>query len=67
MFFTLYNSFIFMRQLFNFYLIYRFYLWYWLYFSPFIYISYNFIFNKKELKLIEDKKDIVDDEFIIIK
>ena len=65
MFFTLYNSFIFMRQLFNFYLIYRFYIWYWLYFSPFIYISYNFIF-KKELKLIEDKKNIVEDEFIIV-
>jgi hypothetical protein len=67
MFFTLYNSFIFMRQLFNFYPIYIFYLWYWLYFSPFIYISYNFIFNKIELKSIEDKKDIVDDDFIIIK
>ena len=56
-----------MRQFIYFYPVYRFYLWYWLYFSPFLYTSYNFIFNKKELKLIEDKKDIVDDEFIIIK
>ena len=66
MFFTLYNSLIFARQLFNFYLVYRFYLWYWLYFSPFLYTSYNFIFKKQELKLIEDKKNIVDDDFIII-
>ena len=66
MFFTLYNSLIFARQLFNFYLVYRFYLWYWLYFSPFLYSSYNFIFKKQELKLIEDKKNIVDDDFIII-
>lgn len=66
MFFTLYNSFIFMKQLFNFYLVYRFYIWYWLYFSPFLYTSYNFIYKKNILKLIEDKKDIVDDDFIII-
>jgi hypothetical protein len=66
MFFTLYNSLIFARQLFNFYLVYRFYLWYWLYFSPFLHTSYNFIFKKQELKLIEDKKNIVDDDFIII-
>ena len=67
MFFTLYNFFIFMRQLFNFYLIYRFYLWYWLYFSPFYTLHIILYLIKKELKLIEDKKDIVDDEFIIIK
>ena len=66
MFFTLYNSFIFMRQFFNFYLVYRFYLWYWLYFSPFLYTYYNFIFRKEDIKMVEDKKDIVDDEFIII-
>ena len=66
MFFTLYNSFIFMRQFFYFYPIYRFYLWYLTYFNPFLYTSYNFIFNKQKLKLIEDKKDVVDDEFIII-
>ena len=66
MFFTLYNSFIFMRQFFNFYPIYRFYLWYLTYFNPFLQSSYNFIFNKQEIKLIEDKKDVVDDEFIII-
>ena len=66
MFFTLYNSFIFMRQFFNFYLVYRFYIWYWLCFSPFIYTSYNFIYKKNILKSIEDKKDIVDDDFIII-
>jgi hypothetical protein len=66
MFFTLYNSFIFMRQFFNFYLVYRFYLWYWTYFSPFLYTSYNFIFKKEDIKMVEDKKDIVDDEFIII-
>ena len=67
MFFTLYNSFIFMKQFFNFYLIYRFYLWYWLYFSPFLYTSYNFIFKKENIKMIEDKKYInIDDDFIII-
>ena len=66
MFFTLYNSFLFMRQFFNFYLVYRFYLWYRTYFSPFLYTSYNFIFKKEDIKMIEDKKDIVDDEFIII-
>ena len=68
MFFTLYNSFILMSQFFNFYLIYRFYLWYWSYFSPFICISYNFIFKKENIKMIEDKKhiNIDDDDFIII-
>ena len=66
MFFTLYNSFIFMRQFFYFYPIYRFYLWYLTYFSPFLHTSYNFIFFIEEIKLLEDKKNNVDDEFIII-
>ena len=58
-----------MRQFFNFYLVYRFYLWYWTYFSPFLYTFYNFIFKTQEIKLLEDKnykKNIVDDDFIII-
>ncbi len=64
MFITFYNSFIFMRQFFNFYLVYRFYLWYWSYFNPFLYTAYNFIFKKNDIKMIEDKKR--DDDFIII-
>ena len=56
-----------MKQFFNFYLIYRFYLWYWTYFNPFLYTSYNFIFKKENIKMIEDKKYInIDDDFIII-
>ena len=65
MFFTLYNSFIFMRQFFNFYLVYRFYLWYWNKFYPFIVFTYDFIFKKNDIKMIEDKKND-DDDFIII-
>ncbi len=65
MFISLYNSFIFMRQFFNFYLVYRFYLWYWTYFYPSLYTFYNFIFKKEDIKMMEDKKDTIDD-FIII-
>lgn len=60
-----YNMFTFMYQFFNLYLIYRFYMWYYYYFYPFFVFSYDFIFRKKELKLLEDKKNI-DDDFIII-
>ena len=54
-----------MRQFFNFYLVYRFYLWYWTYFYPSLYTFYNFIFKKEDIKMMEDKKDTIDD-FIII-
>jgi len=62
---TFYNSFIFMRQFFNIYLVYRFYLWYLSYFNLFLYTAYNFIFKKEDIKMIEDKKRY-DDDFIII-
>jgi hypothetical protein len=49
---NLYNMFMFMNYFFNFYLVYRFYLW----FNPFFVFTYDFIFRKEELKLLEDKK-----------
>ncbi len=52
---NLYYSYYYMIYFFDFYLVYRFYLW----FSPFFVFAYDFIFRKEELKLLEDKKNIL--------
>ena len=49
---NLYYNYYYMRYFFDYYLVYRFYLW----FNPFFVFAYDFIFRKKELKLLEDKK-----------